>query len=155
MLEVIDGVLNLIEPGGVIDPVTDIRPATSGTSVDHAAAKPFEVEFEVDRLYAWPGSDRHVTMESGRPPSIQERFTIDLAYVVASLGEQARARRRRSVSAAIDTKLHAYLAVIADNVQFGALWDDLAGEINPDVIRGFDVRAGGIRLTGRRYLEGV
>lgn len=155
MLDVLDGVLILVEPGGVIDPDTSIRPATSGTTVDHSGAAAFNLEFDPDRLYGWPTADRHEVFEAGDPPSERERFTLDLLYVADSRGEQAASRRLRSVSEAVDAKAHGYLALIAAHKALGTLWDDLRGEINPDTIRGFNVRGVGLRLTGWRYLQGA
>ncbi|MCA1570310.1 MAG: hypothetical protein LC798_08340 [Chloroflexi bacterium] len=151
MLDLIDSLLNLIEPGGVIDPDTSLRIATSGTSVDHSGAQPFNLEFDPDRLYAWLVNDRHEVFEAGDPPSERERFSLTVLYVADNRGEQAASRRLRSVSAALDDKAHAYLSRLAANRVLGGAWDDLTAEINPDSIRGFDVRGVGLRPTGWRY----
>lgn len=156
MLDLIDDLLELLEPGGAMDAVTGIRTATSGTSVDHTGAQPFELEFAPDRLYAWPGRDSHETFEAGDPPSIRERFEVIAYYVADSGDEQAASRRLRSVSTALDTKAHAYMAIVAANqapTGPGAPWGNLGGEINPDVVRGFDVRGVALRLTGWRQLH--
>lgn len=155
MLDVIDAALNLIEPGGTMNPDTALRTATSGTTVDHTGAKPIEVEFDVDRLWAWSGIDRHETMEAGRPSSVRERFTIDLMYVVASGGEQAKTLRSRAVSLVLDAKAHTYLGIVAVNVALAGAWESMLGEINPDVIRSYDVRGIGLRLNGWRYIQGA
>lgn len=155
MLDVIDAVLNLIEPGGEMDPATALRVADSGTTVDHSGAPAYDHEGDTDHLFAWPSSDRHETMEIGDAPSIRELFAIDLGYVVASQGEEAQQRRSREVSAAIDDRLHAYLGLVAANVELPGKWESLLGEINQAVIRGFSVRGAGLRLSGWRYLQGA
>ena len=155
MIAVLDAALTLIEPGGGIDLATALRPATSGTTVDHAAARPFEFEFDGDRLYGWPAAARHQVMEVGNPPSFRQNFTLDLAYVIGNGGEQAKARRSRAVSLALDVKAETYLSVLASNVELAGSWEEIVGELNPDVIRGFDVRGIGLRLTGWRYLQGA
>jgi len=153
VLDVLDAVLSLVEPGGDIDLETGLRAAASGTVVDHSGARPFDLEFDHDYLYGWVNDDRHVTAETGDPPSIRENFTLELIYAADSQGEQAASRRLRSVSEVIDAKAHEYLALIAANVAYGDAWQDLTGQINPDTIRGFNVRGVGLRLTGYRYKE--
>lgn len=155
MLDVLDAVLNLLEPGGAVDPETSLRAATSGTTVDHTGARPYQVEFAPDTLYAWPGPDRHRVVELGDPPSEREEFTLELLYVATSSSEQAKSRRLRSVSEAVDTRAHEYMARVAANKapRTGLPWSELGGEINPDTIRGFNVRGVGLRLTGWRQLH--
>lgn len=157
MLDVIDALLNLLEPGGAMDAETALRTATSGTTVDHTAARPYQVEFQPNTLYAWPGPDRHVVTEAGNPPSEREEFTLELLYCATSSSEQAKSQALRAVSAVVDAKAHAYMAVVAANKAPSsnpdAPWSELRGEINPDTIRGFNVRGVGLRLTGWRQLH--
>ena len=154
MLDVLDRVLELLEPGGELDPETSTRMSTSGTTVDHTGAQPFNLEFQPDWLYAWPGRDLHETLEAGDPPSIRERFELHLVYIGDSGGEQAISRRLRAVSDALDAKAHAYLGRVAANqAPRGGLWSDLGAELTPDTIRGFNVRGAALRLTGWRQLH--
>jgi hypothetical protein len=156
VLDIVDAVLHLIEPGGSVSAETALRTATSGTVVDHTGARPFEVEQSDNHLFAWPVTDRHEVFEAGDPPSTRERFALTLMYV-ADASEQARAKRLREVSVALDAKSHLYLSRIAvsrtppDGSPLP--WSELAGEVNPDTIRGFNVRAVGLRVSGWRYLN--
>ena len=70
----------------------------------------------------------------------------------ASAAEEAATRRQRQVTQTLDTKAHAYLATIATNKARTGFWQDLTGEVDPDTVRGFNVRAVGIRVTGWRYI---
>ena len=156
MLDVLDAVLTLLEPGGAVDGTTGLRPATSGVSVDHNGARPWQVELAPGTLYGWPGADRHRVFELGDPPSEREEFQLELLYVAES-GEQAKSRMQRAISSAIDTKAHEYAAVVAANKapksDAGLPWSELNLEINPDTVRGFNVRGVGLRLTGWRQLH--
>lgn len=154
MLDVIDALLTLLEPGGVVDPDSALRTATSGTVVDHTGARPYQVEFSPNTLYAWPGADRHRVTEAGNPPSEREEFTVEVLYVATSSSEQARSKRLREVSADVDARAHEYMAIVAANkAHAGGVWADLGGEVNPDTIRGFNVRGVGLRLNGWRQLN--
>ena len=154
MLDVLDAVLTLLEPGGAIDPATGLRTATSGTTVDHSGAAPYELEFAPNRLYGWVASDRHENWEAGDPPSVRERFALTLLFVIDSGDEQAQGRRLRSVSEALDYRAHAYMTLVEQNKapkSDSALpWSELTGEITPDTTRGFNVRGVGLRLSGWR-----
>lgn len=149
MLDVLDAILNTIEPGGAIG-ADDWRPSTSGTKVDHAGAKPFEVEMEPDRLYGWLIEDRHSIFEVGNPPSQREDFAFSVLYV-AEAGEQARQRRGRALSAALDGRAHLYLERLAALVSNVPTWEHLTGELDSDTVQGFSVRGFGLRLEGHRY----
>ena len=137
-----------------MDPATEARISTSGTTVDCTGAPPFGFEFHDDWLFGWMLRDRHVVWEAGNPPSEREQFELSLMYV-ASAQEQASARRQRSVTVALDEKAHAYLERVAANTaplsDSGLPWSELSGEVTPDAVRGFNVRAVGLRLTGWRY----
>jgi hypothetical protein len=151
MLELIDELLNVIEPGGVMDATTGLRTSTSGTTVHHTGARPFQTEFAPDSVFAWLTADRHGTFEVGNPPSVREDFVVTVLFVAES-GEQAREVPSRAVSTVVDAKAHAYLERIAANQSRVGFWQDIGGEINAESMRGFDVRGAGLRVSGWRYL---
>lgn len=145
----LDALLTLAEPGGVTDPDTALRTATSGTVVDHAGARPFSVDLAPDRLYGWLLEDRHVVWELGDPPSERENFSFALLYVAES-DEQAASRRSRGVSEAMDAKAEGYLAAIAAG-RSSASWEEISGGVDRAVVTGFSVRGIGLRVDGWRY----
>lgn len=153
MLDVLDALLTLVEPGGTVDASTSLRTSTSGTVVDHVGARPFGVDLDPDRLYGWLVQDRHAEVfEAGDPPSYREEFGFTLMYV-AETDEQARSRRSRAVSEVLDARAHSYLGLVAANPVRDGLWTDLWGELDPSAVLGFSVRGFALRMNGWRYRQ--
>ena len=146
-MDVLDAILETVEPGGAMNPDTAIRRATSGTEVDHTGARPFSIDLGPERLYGWLTEDRHLTFETG--PAYRENFAFSLLLVLPA-GEQADAQRSRSLSEAIDTRAHLLLDRIAANATAGP-WMELGGGIDDAALTGFSVRGIGLRVSGWRY----
>lgn len=155
----IEPLAKLFEPW-VGDPVTDSEgsrkiKADSGTTVDLNGVEPFS--FLKDTLYLWPVADSHELFESANPPRTEERFEIVALYAADSKDEEAKQRRLRTVSEALDAKGHAWLDLIRRNrsrYEAGtpAPWKNLVARLDPDTIRNFNVRGIALRVAGYRYL---
>lgn len=160
LLETVDALLVLLEPGGAIDTATDLRPATSGVIVNHSGEDPFRTDFAPNTLYGKPLRDAHRPIESGGATTTPdwESFTLELTYVVDSKVEYDAKRSIRAVSAALDDKAHAYAATLRRNRSryengSAAPWHDvyIAG-IDWTRMRSLGVRGIVLQLTGRRHL---
>jgi hypothetical protein len=148
LITVSDQIRTLLEPGG------------SGVVHNDDAAEPFL--FVHNTIYCWPqGPDEHRQHGDGRQD--EERFTIVAAYAVSDQGERKAKDRIRSISVTLDTKAHAWAAIIRANrrypnaaAQQDALWGDLVATFNHNAIRtvgkaavrGFTVTMRGWRLVG-------
>ena len=151
MLDALDAILTLVEPGGTTDPATDRRTATSGVVVDHRGETPAEV-WDANTLYGQIISDAH------QPPDLTDRedFVVELVRVLASADEETQQRRLRSVSDDLDDAAHAYIAILDANRArgVGRPWEYLTTiVVDWDRLRRFNERAIAIRITGWRYRE--
>lgn len=147
MLDVLDAILNVGEPGGAVDPATSLRTATSGATVDHTGARPFSIDLVADRWFAWLLEDVHRNPETG--PAVREDFAFAVLYV-DDAGEQAAQVRSRATSQQMETRAHGFLDRLAAQ-QANATWLDIRGAIDRAVITGFSVRGIGLRVSGWRY----
>jgi hypothetical protein len=150
VLDVLDSLLELAEPGGEIDPASSLRVATSGSHVDHTGARPLAIDLDADCWYGWLLSDRHETFEVGNPPSEREVFAFAVLYVAAS-SEQAKEARSREVSDLIDGRAHGFLGRLAGKRSNLPVWSEAEGAIDQAIITGLSVRGVGLRVTGYRY----
>lgn len=142
MLDAVDALRELLEPPGT----TVLK--------DDTAERPFN--WAANTLYIYPVSDLHADADVGNPPTIRENFAIEAVYVADSQGEESKKERLRSVSTALDTKAHAYAAILA-NARFrgtGRPWEDArVTSVDWDRLRQLDVRGVAVRITGWRYKE--
>lgn len=160
LLETVDAILVLLEPGGAIEAATDLRPATSGVVVDHTGEDPFRTDFSPNRLYGKPLRDEHRRQGVGGAVTTpeEEHFTIEVTFTAASEAEYGAKRYLRSVSQTLDNKAHAYAAIVRRNrsrYEDGtpAPWHDLnlAG-IDWARMRSLSVRGVVLQLTGYRHI---
>jgi hypothetical protein len=161
ILETLDAILTMLEPGGAIDPGTDLRTSTSGVVVDHSGEEPFRTDFAPNVLYGRPVADEHQRQGVGGATTTPEveRFTLELSYVVDSQAEYDAKRRKRSVSDALDGKAHDYAALIRRNRSryddgTPAPWHDLnLSGLDWSRLRSLNVRGVTLRLTGYRVVS--
>lgn len=78
------------------------------TKRDRTAARP--VEYDADRLYAWPRNERF--MQDGDGSIDQERFAIRVAWGADAQGEIAAGMRMRETSELIQDRVAALAALI-------------------------------------------
>lgn len=158
MIDVIDALMLLLEPGGSIDPTNSLRTTTSGVIAVHTAARPPQPEMTPNHLYCYPVADRHVTIGAGDPPDEREEFTVEALLVVDREDEEPKLTARRDVSSTLDTKAHAYLAAVnANRPRNGAVapWEYLtSASVDWDRLRSFAVRGVPLRVSGWRNTEG-
>lgn len=160
ILETLDALLTLLEPGGAIDAATDLRTATSTVVVDHSGEEPFRTDFAPNRLYGRPIRDEHRRQGVGGASTTpeEEHFTLEVSFVAATESEYEAKRYLRSISQTLDNKAHGYAALIRRNrsrYEGGtpAPWHDLnlAG-IDWTRLRSLSVRGVTLQLTGYRHI---
>lgn len=160
MIDVLEACLAVVEPWTAAPTESEGSRsvlATSGTRVDLNGSEPFELNFNPNTLYGWPGPDRHEPAGSGNPIQDLERFQLVLLYCADSGQEESRQARTRAVSVVIDDKVHGYLALLAANRSRTPAgvphpWEHIEGSLDPDLIRDFRVRGAAIRVSGHRHL---
>lgn len=160
MLDLIDAIAELLEPWQPDEPrlrngSLEVA-AQSGTVVDLNAAEP--VIWQPNHLYLWDEGDQHALAGVGNPPEEREVFEVTAIYVADSQDEEAKQRRTRAVSEALDLKRHEYAAAIAANrskyVSGGATpWSHLESSLDADFVRDINVRGFALRITGYRFLR--
>lgn len=148
MLDVVDAIRNLLEP------------TPGAVTVHDNAAAPLDAEVDIaaneQHLWVWLVEDTHELSGAGNPPEEREVFEIDAMYITVDSGEREQGKRLRSVSQSLDTKLHAYTALIAANRSryangTRAPWDHLATSVSSlEDYRGLDARGFVLRITGYR-----
>ncbi len=153
MLDVVDGLRNLLEP----------TPATTGVTLHNNAAAPLQSEMDFSagskHLWVYMVEDTHELAGVGTPPEEREVFEIHAMFVIDDTGERESGERLRTISVELDTKTHAYTAVIAANrsrrVANVTVWDHVASSVSSlEDYRGLDARGFVLRITGyrlRRY----
>ena len=151
MLDVVDAILNLVEPGGVLNADTSRRVATSEVVVDHNGAEPFTT-WDPNALYGYIVTDTH------RPPDFADRedFVVEIVRVADSTAEETQQRRLRDVSEQLDDSAHDYAGILDQNRSRGTgrPWDYITvASIDWDRLRRINERAVAIRITGWRYRE--
>ena len=155
MLQLVDSLLELVEPGADPQPswaTADFDAAASGTKRDRTGAEPFVFDGRPDTLFGFEiDDDRRGTagVSSGAGEDLV-RFAVELVYVADSGLEEAEQLRRRSVSSAIDAKRELYVARIRA-VRSGASWQDLRCAVDVDYVRSWQVRGFALRLYGYRF----
>jgi len=144
MIEVLDAVLELLEPDG------------SGVRRDHSAAPPFD--YQPKTLYGWVSDDTQDIFSTGVPqPCVQENFELSLIYSGVDDADQAARLKSRALSVELDTKAAAYAAAISANRSryangTPAPWQHLTARIDHDLVADRDVRGIGMRVRGYRFL---
>lgn len=161
MMDVIDALAELLEPWAPATPVdrnwSRTVKANSGTVVDLNGAEP--ILWEANHLYLFEDGDQHALAGVGNPPEERELFSIVAIYVADSGDEEAKQRRTRAVSEALDVRRHGYAAAIAANrsryATGGATpWQHLESSLDADFVRNFNIRGFALRISGYRYLRG-
>lgn len=159
ILDVLDGLLQVVEPGGEIEVDSHgvaTRIANSTVRVDHNGDRPFA--YEAGHLYGWAEADTHLPDSAG--PSVREDFVVRLVLVAANEGEEAEQRRHRALTAELDARGHLYLSRLAANRSRyadgqPAPWGHVAGVLDHEYIRAIEVRGLALVVTGyRRSTEG-
>lgn len=153
MLDVIDGIVELLEPEN-----------ERIVKVDDSGAEP--LDYAPDTLYVFEAGDNRE--QAGHSPSSDlARFTLVAILTVDDQAERAKGRRMREVSQKLDTKREEYLRKVRRNrtgplimgdanvPANSPLWGNLTGAANPEFIRALDVRGLAITLTGWRLVEDV
>lgn len=145
MLDIMDGIRELLEPS-----------ATTTVVTDDTGADPFV--YEPNHLYVFESGD--VRDLAGNSPADIERFSVVAMFVADDAGEEADQTRRREITAALDDKRDAYLAAVRATRTFTdpgpperVLWAHLQGSADADFVRALEVRGIAIRLTGWRFIE--
>lgn len=154
MLDLIDGIRNLLEPPA--DPVEErivkleIQDrGASGTWRDLAGAEPFAYDTpDTLYLFEWGADIRGL---AGASPHDMERFAFQAVYCANSLDEEAQQRRRRDVTATLDAKRELYASLIR-NHRSGATWQHLECQIDGDYVRAFEIRGFALRVSGWRIV---
>ncbi len=150
MLDVVDGLRNLLEP----------TPGTTGVTLHDNAAAPLQAELDISNgskhLWVYLVEDTHELSGVGTPPEEREVFAIDAMFVIDDTGEREQGVRLRTISIELDTKTHAYTAIIAANrskylTGAPAPWANLATSVSSlEDYRGLDARGFVLRITGYR-----
>jgi hypothetical protein len=147
VIAVLDAILATLEPS----------PA-GGLVVDNSGAQPFH--YEPNHLYCW-APEPSVFIPAGTTDTIGRNDREDFGFLAVyvppqSTGDASEMRtktRSRALSVALDTKLSAYVAAIAALPVNRPHWLHLTAVVEHDHIRTLDVRAGGLRLRGYRWLN--
>ena len=149
MIDVVDALRNLLEP----------TPTTTGVTLHNSAAAPLqsEVDFSAGSKHLWVYmvEDTHELAGVGTPPEEREVFEVHAMFVIDDTGERESGERKRAISVELDTKTHAYTAVIAANrsrrVANVTVWDHVASSVSSlEDYRGLDARGFVLRITGYR-----
>ena len=150
MIDVVDGLRNLLEP----------TPATTGVTLHNNAAAPLQSEMDFSagskHLWVYMVEDTHELAGVGTPPEEREVFEVHAMFVIDDTGEREQGARLRTISIELDTKTHAYTAIIAANrskylAGTPAPWANLATSVSSlEDYRGLDARGFVLRITGYR-----
>lgn len=150
MLEVLDAILNLVEPGGVLD-ASHRRTSLADVVVDHRGAEPAET-WEGNTLYGSVAIDGH-----GAPDfADREDFVVELVRVFDASDEEKEQERLRSISEAIDDAAHDYISILDANRAGGdgRPWTYLTSiTIDWERMRRINERGFAARVTGWRHRE--
>ena len=122
---------------------------TGQADIDETFAEPFD--WRPNTLYAYflPVTV-HEPFESG--PSVMERFTARVVYVLDDAGEAAARVRNADVSTAADVKRTAYLNVIRTLRAAPPYWDFATAREVPAPAT-LSTRAVSLQVTGYRVLS--
>lgn len=143
MIEIIDGLRELLEP---TDPVDETR-STNGLILDRTCSQPFDQA--PSTVYAWEESCSHVSIGTGE---VQERFEVIFVLTLDNEGETSIAQRSRDVSIALDAKRKEWMRLIRLHKN---LFDgDLAASSDADFLRQLDLRGIAVRIAGWRLITG-
>jgi len=149
MLDVVDALRNLLEP----------TPAVSGVTLHNNAAAPLNAELDISNgskhLWVYMVEDTHELSGVGTPPEEREVFEVHAMFVIDDTGERESGARSRTISVELDTKTHAYAAIIAANrsrrITNVTVWDHVASSVSSlEDYRGLDARGFVLRITGYR-----
>lgn len=149
MLDLVDALRNLLEP----------TPGTTGVTLHDNAAAPLNAELDISNgskhLWVYAVEDTHELSGVGTPPEEREVFEIHAMFVIDDTGEREAGARLRAISIELDTKTHAYAAIVAANrsrrVGSVTVWDHIASSVSSlEDYRGLDARGFVLRIIGYR-----
>lgn len=150
MIDIVDGLRNLLEP----------TPGTTGVILHDNASAPLNAELDISNgakhLWVYLVDDTHELSGVGTPPEEREVFEVNALFVIDDTGEREQGARLRTISIELDTKTHAYTAIIAANrskylTGTPAPWAHLATSVSSlEDYRGLDARGFVLRITGYR-----
>lgn len=146
MIEVIDALLELVEP---TDPV-DATVSQNGLKIDRTASAPFE--FEGPAVYAWEESSQQFPVGTGE---VREEFVIMLVVTEQNPMETGTGRRSRAVSEALDKVRERWLKAIRSATTREGLWGQMVGGTDADFLRQLGVRGLAVRASGWRMVTDV
>lgn len=151
MIEVIDGVRDLLEPPDALNDGF----STNGVKVDRSCAEPLG-DAQPNTVYAWEEACREKPIGTGE---VEQAFEIVVLYCVDGAGEVAAAQRSRDVSEALDTKRAEYMKLVRLNANMpfgdGSGRGNIQATADADALRQFATRGIAIRITGYRIVTGM
>lgn len=140
VLDIGAALLDLLEP----DPTP---PALPTVTKDETGEEPFA--WAADTLYLYPIRNAETPIETG--PTARQDFAF-LAVFVADSHEEARHRRKASISSQLDAKRVQYMNAVRNN-RVTSTWHHIRASERPNPPRTLQSRAVAIEISGFRIVS--